>query len=199
MLVNPSWLVFYCFCPINPMSVCLMQKILALVLLIVPLSGLTQTTDDSPVKFAFYSSAWGENSNANLRSGFRLVVENRTESPIHLVSIEFEPSIEKTESEIVDINLAIPPSGFAEQEMSYVDLISINRCVTDTLEENWKLVEISNYTLNPSVRRLIIEDTSAFRIYQCVSTVNTLWVNNSTSERHHNNEWVLFHFESSTD
>lgn len=181
------------------MSVCLMQKILVFVLLIIPLYGLTQTTDDSPVKFAFYSSAWGESSSANLRSGLRLLVENRTDSPVQLVSIEFEPTIEKAEAELVDINLAIPPGGFAEQEMAYVDLISTNQCVTDTLEENWKLVEVSNYTLNPSVRRLIIEDTSAFRIYQCVSTVNTLWVNDSTAERHHHNEWVLFHFESSPD
>ncbi|MBQ13694.1 MAG: hypothetical protein CMQ17_04765 [Gammaproteobacteria bacterium] len=64
------------------------------------------------------------------------------------------------------------------------------------MEESWKLVEISNYTLNPSVRNLIIEDTDSFRIYQCVKTVTTDWIDLSTAEAHRYNEWVLYHFES---
>ena len=173
-----------------------MDKILALALIIVPLYGYSQPTDDSPVKFAFYSSAWGQSANANLQSGLRLVVENRNDYPVQLKSIEFVSTADETEPAKVDIELSIPAGGFAEQEMSYIDLVSIDKCVSETIEENWRLVEISNYTLNPSVRRLIIEDTSAFRIYQCVSTVNTFWINAQTSEQHHNNEWVLYHFES---
>lgn len=198
-LVNPPGLVFYCSCPTIELSICLMQKILPFIFLIVPLNGFTQPSDDSPIKFAFYSSAWGQSSNGNLQSGLRLVVENRTDSPVRLASIEFEPTIDKAEPEMININLTIPAEGFAEQEMPYIDLISINQCVADTLQKSWRLVEISNYTLNPSVRRLIIEDTSAFRIYQCVSTVNTLWIEDTTSEQHHYNEWVLFHFESSSN
>ena len=89
-------------------------------------------------------------------------------------------------------------SRLAELELPYVDLLSINQCVNDTLEETWRLVEISNYTLNPSVRRLIIQDTSAFRIYQCVSSVKTTWITEA-GERRSKEEWVLYHFESKTD
>jgi hypothetical protein len=173
-----------------------MDKFLALVLVMVPWSSFAQPTDDSPVKFAFYSSAWGESSNANLQSGLRLVVENLNDYPVQLRSIEFVPTADQAEPAKVEIELTVPAGGFAEQEMSYVDLISIDTCVAETIEENWRLVEISNYTLNPSVRRLIIEDTSAFRIYQCVATVNTFWINELTSEQYHNIEWVLYHFES---
>ena len=67
------------------------------------------------------------------------------------------------------------------------------------MAENWRLAEISNYTLNPSVRNLIIQDTSSFRIYQCVETILTKisdTANNSAEERE---EWILYHFESRLD
>ncbi|MBL4820641.1 MAG: hypothetical protein JKY98_06585 [Gammaproteobacteria bacterium] len=176
-----------------------MHRILAFVLIFAPLAGNSQPTDDSPVKFAFYSSAWGGSSEDNLQSGLRLVIENQTDFPVHLRSIEFLSADETAESTLVNIDLTVPAGGFAEQEMPYINLIPINQCAVDTLDESWRLVEISNYTLNPSVRRLIIENTSAFRIYQCVSTVNTHWINGTTAKQHHNIEWVLYHFESTTN
>lgn len=176
-----------------------MRIALALLFVMLASGSFAQPTDDSPVKFAFYSSAWGGNSDQNLLSGLRLVVENQTDFPVQLKSIEFHSTIGDAEPALVGIDLDIPAGGFAEREMPYIDLIEISQCVTDTLQDSWKLVEISNYTLNPSVRRLIIEDTDAFRIYQCVSTVNTYWINTTTSEQHHGNEWVLYHFESSAN
>jgi hypothetical protein len=72
------------------------------------------------------------------------------------------------------------------------------------MASNWRLAEISNYTLNPSVRNLIIEDTDSFRIYQCVETIITRWQVLSGSEGAESTaaqpiekeEWVLFHFET---
>ena len=43
------------------------------------------------------------------------------------------------------------------------------------MDSNWRLVDVSNYTLNPSVRNLIIENTDSFRIYQCVESISTRW------------------------
>lgn len=129
-------------------------------------------------------------------AGLRLVVDNQTDSPIVLQSIEFLPSSQADEAVVVPIDLAAPARGLAEKELTFTNLGSINDCARETLGESWKLVEISNYTLNPSVRRLIIEDTSAFRIYQCVSTVITSWSNLATGELRQRREWVLYHFES---
>jgi len=64
------------------------------------------------------------------------------------------------------------------------------------MAENWKLVEVSNYTLNPSVRNLIIEDTDSFRIYQCIENVQTTWSRVANGTQVQYEEWVLFHFES---
>ena len=72
------------------------------------------------------------------------------------------------------------------------------------MESNWRLAEISNYTLNPSVRNLIIEDTDSFRIYQCVETIITRWqvlgdsqgAESVAAESLEKEEWILFHFET---
>ena len=135
-------------------------------------------------------------SSANLLAGLRLVVDNQTDSTIHLESIEFAADVEGSDAKEISIDLNIPATSLAERELPYVDLLSINQCVNDTLEESWRLVEISNYTLNPSVRRLIIQDTSAFRIYQCVSSVKTVWTDTTSGEQFSKEEWVLYHFES---
>lgn len=174
-----------------------MLRLLAILFALVPGTGLSQPAIDSPVKFAFYSSAWGGTSEESLRSGLRLVVENLTENPIRLLTVEFLPTTEDAHPVLVPIDLDIASNGVAERELPYIDLISAVQCVADTLDDAWKLVEISNYTLNPSVRRLIIEDTSAFRIYQCVSTVNLHWRDATSEEEFQNNGWVLYHFESS--
>jgi hypothetical protein len=63
------------------------------------------------------------------------------------------------------------------------------------MADNWKLVEISNYTLNPSVRNLIIEDTNSFRIYQCVRSVELVWRDASNAAVSAEG-WVLYHFEN---
>ena len=176
-----------------------MRKSLAFAILLTPLVGIGQISEESPIKFAFYSPSWGSMSNANLLAGLRLVVDNQTNSAIRLENIEFTTDVEGSEAKRVNIDLNISATSLAERELPYVDLLSINQCVNDTLEETWRLVEISNYTLNPSVRRLIIQDTSAFRIYQCVSSVKTVWTNSGTGEQFSKDEWVLYHFESKPD
>jgi len=175
-----------------------MRRSLAFAILLTPLVGIGQISEESPIKFAFYSPSWGSVSNANLLAGLRLVVDNQTDSAISLESIEFQADVDGAVSTEIGVDLNIPATRLAELELPYVDLLSINQCVNDTLEETWRLVEISNYTLNPSVRRLIIQDTSAFRIYQCVSSVKTTWITEA-GERRSKEEWVLYHFESKPD
>ena len=173
-----------------------MRRTLAIAFLFVPLASTGQIPEESPVKFALYSPSWGSNSGASLLSGMRLVIDNRTESPVQLESIEFQSDVEGIDTRLLEVDMQIPAGGFGEKELPYLDLLSMNQCVTNTLEANWRLVEISNYTLNPSVRRLIIQDTSAFRIYQCISTVKSNILDPTTGERTIKNEWVLYHFES---
>ena len=74
-----------------------------------------------------------------------------------------------------EVGLAVPAGRYAEAEFRYTDLLSDNECIQRTMDSNWRLVEVSNYTLNPSVRNLIIENTDSFRIYQCVETIRTRW------------------------
>ncbi len=176
-----------------------MYRYLVFTILLTSSVSFGQTSEESPIKFALYSPSWGSVADANLLAGLRLVVDNQTLDQIRLESIEFISDVESSESQQIDINLEIPSTSLAERELPYTDLLSINQCVVDTLEETWRLVEISNYTLNPSVRRLIIQDTTAFRIYQCVSSVKTRWVNIEGGERFSKDEWILYHFESKTD
>ncbi len=161
--------------------------------ILVSISALAEVQENVPVKFAFYSAAWGENANA----GLRLVIENQQDFPIVLQSIVFpETDAATVNNLVIELDLTVPAHGFAEQELPYVDLLSIDDCVRTTMTENWKLVEISNYTLNPSVRRLIIEDTTAFRIFQCVTTVDMQWTDTRNMQPQEYQEWVLYHFES---
>ncbi len=99
----------------------------------------------------------------------------------------------------IELNLDVPSAGYADLEIDYIDLLAGDECIDRTLQENWKLVEISNYTLNPSVRNLIIEDTDSFRIYQCVKTISTIWTDLGSNQRIQYDEWVLFHFETRRD
>ncbi|MDP1931504.1 MAG: hypothetical protein Q8L60_08610 [Gammaproteobacteria bacterium] len=146
---------------------------------------------DSPLKYAIYSSAWGESSNA----GLRLVAQNRSDNPILLDSILFSDEIDPAVESSLDVNLIVPPQGWAEIELPYFDLLFGAVCITRTMAENWKLVEVSNYTLNPSVRGLIIEDTDSFRIYQCIRNVFVSWLDTETGETTEYAEWVMYHFE----
>jgi hypothetical protein len=147
---------------------------------------------ESDIKFAIYSRAWGANTN----DGMRVVVNNQTNSAVRLHSVEFLKGGLDGAAVTLDLDLRIEPGAYAETDLDYVNLLQNDDCVARTLSENWKLAEISNYTLNPSVRGLIIEDTDSFRIYQCVETVVTRWSDLDTAIRYEKEEWVLFHFES---
>ena len=160
-----------------------------------PFYSSAEQQEETEVKFAFYSSAWGENTD----DGLRLVAFNQTPTPIRLNSIELHSGDEQAETIVIDITLEIPPGGYADKEFGYIDLLSGDECIDRTMQENWKLVEISNYTLNPSVRNLIIENTDSFRIYQCVQTISTSWTDLSSNQLYEYEEWVLFHFETRRD
>jgi hypothetical protein len=151
-----------------------------------------ETQEESLVKFAFYSSAWGENTD----DGLRLVAFNQTANPIRIDSITFLKGTEETEDITIDAALQVPAGRYADSEYEYIDILGGDECIERTMLENWKLVEVSNYTLNPSVRNLIIENTNSFRIYQCVENVSTQWTDLSTGLESTKQEWVLFHFES---
>jgi len=151
--------------------------------------------EDTEIKFAFYSSAWGENTD----DGLRLVAFNQTPARIRLNSIELHGSEDATESILIDVELEVPSEGYADKEFGYLDLLSDDECIDRNMQNNWKLVEISNYTLNPSVRNLIIENTDSFRIYQCVKTISTSWTDLDSNQLFKYDEWVLFHFETRRD
>jgi hypothetical protein len=148
--------------------------------------------EESQIKFAFYSSAWGENTD----DGLRLVAFNQTSNPIRIESITFLKDDAETENVYLEIDLEVPAGKYADAEYDYINLTAGDECIERTMLENWKLVEVSNYTLNPSVRNLIIENTNSFRIYQCVENVSTRWIDLNTGLVSTQAEWVLFHFES---
>lgn len=158
-------------------------------------SARAEHQEETEIKFAFYSSAWGENTD----DGLRIVAYNQTANPVRLNNILFHASSEDAEQVRIGLDLDVPSGGYADLEIAYIDLLAGDECIDRTLEESWKLVEISNYTLNPSVRNLIIEDTDSFRIYQCVKTISTSWTDLSNNSLVEYEEWVLFHFESRQD
>ena len=147
---------------------------------------------NSGIKFAFYSSAWTVDSD----DGLRLVLFNETDRTVNLSSIVFQKNDENSERVELKINEEVPPLGYATAEFDYIDLLQHNDCIERTLNGNWKLTEISNYTLNPAVRNLIIEDTDSFRIYQCLENVRTIWSHSDIGDNKESNEWIIFHFET---
>ena len=146
---------------------------------------------DHPVKYAIYSAAWHLSSNA----GLRVVAQNQSDAPVELRSIVFRDEIGNVGDSELSLNLLIEPGKWAELELPFKDILAGNECVKRTMEDDWKLVEISNYTLNPSVRGLIIENTRSFRIYQCVRSVRTTWVNPENNNEQVDNQWLMYHFE----
>ncbi len=155
-------------------------------------AAASELQEESEIKFAFYSSAWGENTQDVLR----LVAHNTTADDVRLDSITFLKQDLPGASVELELALTVPAMGYADLELDYVDLLLDNECIERTLSENWRLAEVSNYTLNPSVRNLIIEDTDSFRIYQCVEFVHTRWTRLNDDTLNDQEEWVLFHFES---
>ncbi len=145
------------------------------------------------VKFAFYSASWQENN----RDLLRVVAFNPLATEVRIESIDFvDLQAPGGGSLELRLGLDVPAGGYAEREMEYVDLLGESECIRDTLAGDWRLVEISNYTLNPSVRNLIIENTESFRIYQCVRNVETRISEAATGAMTETREWVLYHFES---
>ena len=158
-------------------------------------ASLTQAqtvVQSSGIKFAFYSPAWTVDSD----DGLRLVLFNETNRTVNLISIVFEKNNENSERVEVKINEEVPPLGYATAEFDYIDLLQHNDCIERTLNGNWKLTEISNYTLNPAIRNLIIEDTDSFRIYQCLENVRIFWSHSGTTDYKESDEWIIFHFET---
>lgn len=151
--------------------------------------ALGPRTEDHPVKYAISSTAWSLNSN----DGLRIVVHNRGDEDVTLRSVVFRTPGSGDDTKL-DIDLEVPAGAWAETEKPYLDLLSGNNCVEETLQEDWRLKEISNYTLNPSVRGLIIEDTRSFRIFQCVREVRLSW-DDEQNEGQTERQWVMYHFE----
>src|SRR5690606_33610086 len=130
-----------------------------------------------------------ESSNA----GLRVVAQNLGDETIELLTLLFKDEDDPNRQALVELNLQVPARGWAERQLPYIDLLFGNACIAKTMSEDWRLVEISNYTRHPSVRGVIIEDTDSFRIYQCVRAVQTTWL--AQGETHHQSEWVLYHYE----
>lgn len=153
---------------------------------------LTRNTSSGefPVKYAIYSPAWAVRSNA----GLRIMSHNQGDETITLHSMVFRDNTGQGNDIELEIDLEVPAGDWAEAETPFIDLLSGNNCVNQTLQESWRLMEISNYTLNPSVRGLIIENTDSFRIFQCVRDVKVSW---SDHEGIPQDEefWVMYHFE----
>ena len=151
-----------------------------------------ETTRSPDVKFAFYSSAWTADSD----DGMRLVLFNENNVAINLTAIVFQKTDQSSKTIKIELNKEIPPQGYATKELEYIDLLQGNDCIKRTLTDGWKLTEISNHTLNPSVRNLIIEDTDSFRIYQCIENVRIFWSDSVSNEQKESFEWAIFHFET---
>ncbi len=178
-----------------------MKKTLLSLALLSSATWAQELQQESDLKFAFYSAAWGENTD----DGLRLVANNQSASDVVLEEVLFlkDPAV-NSDDVAVAVNLLVPAGAYADIEFDYTDLLADDECIERTMESNWRLAEISNYTLNPSVRNLIIENTDSFRIYQCVETIITRWqvLNDDQSaeatepETLEKEEWILFHFET---
>ena len=174
----------------------------SLPLLLIILSAPAFSVDlgeEGELKFAFYSAAWGENTD----DGLRLLVSNQSSVGVVLEEVRFLKTPEVADDDILlKVGLAVPAGRYAEAEFRYTDLLSNNECIQRTMDSNWRLAEVSNYTLNPSVRNLIIENTDSFRIYQCVESISTRWregTGDSLDVSKIEESWILYHFETRQD
>lgn len=157
-------------------------------------SGSTETgaNTESPIKFALFSAAWGENTD----DGLRLVAQNLSQEAITLEKISFIDLPSENQKTDLTLSLGLRAERYAQTNLPLVDLLTGDDCVARTMADGWKLVEISNYTLNPSVRNLIIENTNSFRIYQCVRAAKLTWRSDADAASTELEGWVLYHFES---
>ncbi len=172
---------------------CARRKIVALAAtLAISSPACGEEVGEGTVKFAFYSASWQENTQDVLR----VVAFNPLAAAVRIESIDFIDIAAPDGSLDLPLGLDVPAGGYAELEMDYVDLFGQGECVSETLAGDWRLVEISNYTLNPSVRNLIIENTESFRIFQCAQTVETRITEIAGGASSVTREWILYHFES---
>lgn len=141
------------------------------------------------VRFAIYSGVWSGLSDA----GLRIVARNSGTRSLQLESVTLAQATGG--QPVLELALAVPAQGWAEVETTYIDLVSDDPCVADSLRDDWKLMEISNYPLHPSVRGLIIEDAQSFRIFQCIRGVTLHWLDAASGEQWATEEWLLYHFE----
>lgn len=157
--------------------------------------------DSSPIKFALTSDAWGENVN----TGIRVFANNTSAEELVLRSVvmlgeegeaRLNPDMDDYD---LQLDLPIRAGGWAETLLDFVDMSYGSDCVEDAMHDEssqWKLVEISNYSLNPSVRSRIIENTDSFRIFSCPRLVQLNWQNQLNGEQFSDDIWVLYHFET---
>ncbi len=111
----------------------------------------------------------------NTDDGLRLVAQNLSQEAITLEKISFIDLPRDNQKTVLTLSLGLRAERYAQTNLPLVDLLTGDDCVARTMADGWKLVEISNYTLNPSVRNLIIENTNSFRIYQCVRAAKLTW------------------------
>ena len=76
--------------------------------------------EETEVKFAIFSSAWGENTD----DGLRVVAYNQTQGHIRLNTILFlKEESEGSEQVAVNLNLEVPSLAYADVEFPYIDLL----------------------------------------------------------------------------
>ncbi len=116
----------------------------------------SEMQEESRIKFAIYSPAWGGNTQDDLR----LVAHNTMTEAIKLDSIIFlKPQFPESEVELT-LGMRVPATGYADLNIGYVNLLLDNKCINRTLSNKWRLAEISNYTLNPRSEILSLKTQS---------------------------------------
>ena len=85
---------------------------LASISLLSSIGTAAELQEETDIKFAFYSSAWG----APTDDGMRLIVYNQTRENLRLDSIEFLKDEQTADPILIETNLDIPPLGYAEEE-----------------------------------------------------------------------------------
>ena len=115
--------------------------------------------------------------------------------PVRLTQLTLHIDVSAGGDTRFSLNLLVPANGWAEQELAYFYLLSGSKYQPDSMNDDWKLAEISNCPLNPSVRGLIIEDTQSFQIYQCVRSALVHREEPGTGLPDESAEWLMYHFE----
>lgn len=157
--------------------------------------------NEAPIKFSLTSDSWG----GNVNTGIRLFANNVSERPLQLNSVFLEGDKEESrllpdeDDFMLSIDIEVSAGKWAETMIDYIDLSYGTDCIEEALHDDgsqWKLVEISNYALNPSVRSRIIENTDSFRIFSCPRQVEMTWQDPESGQSYAEAIWVLYHFET---